>query len=94
MAQSSRNQTHIEALSYMQRVKAQGALVRSRFKDIDQMDVLSKFFFSLEKKSNQKRVIYSSFSETDSLISDPIEIRKRANVFYEHKEDQVVEQFL
>ncbi len=85
-------------LSDMQRVKAQGALVRSRFKDIDQMDVPSNFFFSLEKKNGQKRVIHSLFSETGSLISDPIEIRKRANVFYEklysceYAENQVVEQ--
>ncbi len=50
VAQSSGNQTHIKGLflkksvlSDMQRVKAQGALVRSRFKDIDQMDVPSKF---------------------------------------------------
>ncbi len=60
------------------------------------MDVPSKFFFSLEKKNGQKRVIHSLFSETGSLISDPIEIQKRANVFYEklcsceHGENQVV----
>ncbi len=82
----------------MQRVKAQGALVRSRFKDIDQMDVPSKFFFSLEKKNGQKSVIHSLFSKTGSLISDPIEIRKRANVFdeklysCEYRENQVVEE--
>ncbi len=105
VAQSSGNQTHIEGLflkksvlSDMQKVKAQGALVRSRFKDIDQMDMPSKFFFSLEKKNGQKRIIHSLFSETGSLISDPIEIRKRANVFYEklysceYGENQVVEQ--
>ncbi len=45
------------------------------------MDMPSKFFFSLEKKNGQKRIIHSLFSETGSLISDPIEIRKRANVF-------------
>lgn len=79
-------------------MKAQGALVRSRFKDIDQMDVPTKFFFSLEKKNGQKRFIHSLFSDTGSLVSDPIEIRKRAIRFYEnlysceHKEDQVVEQ--
>lgn len=104
-AQLSGNQTHIEslflkrsALSDIQRIKAQGALVRSRFKDIDQMDVPSKFFFSLEKKNGQKRFIHSLFSETGSLESDLIEIRKRANSFYEklysceHREDRVVEQ--
>lgn len=88
VAQSSGNQTHNEGLflkksvlSDMQRVKAQGTLVRSRFQDIDQMDLPSKFFFSLEKNNGQKRVIHSLFSETGSLISDAIEICKRANVF-------------
>ncbi len=89
MAQSSGNQPHTEGLflkksvlSDMQRVKAQGALVRSRFKDIDQMDVPSKFFFSLEKKNGQKSVIHSLFSKTGSLISDPIEIRKKEQMFF------------
>ncbi len=31
--------------------KAQGALVRSIFQSIDQMDAPSKYFFSLEKKN-------------------------------------------
>jgi len=85
-------------LSDIQKVKAQGPLVLSRFRDIDQMDVPSKFFFSLEKKNGQKRFIHSLFSETGFLESDPIEIRKRANNFYEklysceHREDRVVEQ--
>jgi len=105
VAESSGNQMHIESLflkksvlSDIQKVKAQGALVRSRFRDIDQMDVPSKFFFSLEKKNGQKRFIHSLFSETGFLESDPIEIRKRANNFYEklysceHREDRVVEQ--
>lgn len=43
--------------------KTQGALVRSRFQIIDQMDAPSKYFFSLEKKNGQRRFIYALRSE-------------------------------
>lgn len=90
MAQSSGNQTHIDslyfkktALSDLQEMKAQGAVVRSRFKSLQQMDVPSKFFFSLEKKYSQKRFIHSLISEIGSLLSDSKEIRDRAVRFNE-----------
>ncbi len=44
-------------------MKTQGALVRSRFLSIEQMDVSSKYFFSLEKKNGQKRFMHSLRSE-------------------------------
>lgn len=104
MAQSGRNQTYIDslffkktALSDLQELKAQGALVRSRFRNLQQMDVPSKFFFSLERRNGQKRFIHSLISETGSLLSDPKEIRERAVNFFgglyksEHNEDEVKE---
>lgn len=63
-------------------VKVQGALVRSRFQNIDQMDAPTKFFFNLEKKNGQKRLIHALRSESGMLLSDPIDIRKRAVCFY------------
>ncbi len=64
VAQSSGNQTHIEGLflkksvlSDMQKVKAQGALVRSRFKDIDQMDMPSNSSL-VWKKRTVKNALY------------------------------------
>lgn len=105
MAQLSGNQAYIDslflkktALSDLQEMKAQGALVRSRFKIVEQMDVPSKFFFSLEKKNGQKRFIHSLISESGSLLSDPKEIRERAVSFYEklykseYKEDKDIEE--
>nr|BAC82609.1 pol-like protein [Danio rerio] len=62
---------------------AQGALVRSRFQNIESMDAPSKFFFNLERKNGQKRCIYNLLSETGILLSESSEIRKRAVNFYQ-----------
>ncbi len=45
-------------------VSAQGALVRSRFKNIMEMDVPSHFFLGLERKNGQKRLIHSLKSDS------------------------------
>lgn len=41
------------ALSDLLGLKAQGALIRSRFQSFNEMDAPSKFFFGLEKKNGQ-----------------------------------------
>jgi len=64
--------------------KAQGALVRSRFQSVNQMDAPSKFFFSLEKKNGQSRAIHAFRSESGGLLTNPADIRKRAVTFYEN----------
>ncbi|XDV33218.1 hypothetical protein PO909_003724 [Leuciscus waleckii] len=63
-------------------LKARGALIRSRFKNIEWMDVSSKFFFNLEKKNGQKRSIHVLRSKEGALLSDRADIRKRAVEFY------------
>ncbi len=63
--------------------KAQGVLVRSRFQSIDQMDAPSKYFFSLEKKNGQRRLIQALRSEDGGLLIDPTDIR-RAACFYQN----------
>lgn len=65
-------------------LKTQGALVRSRFQRLNQMDAPSRFFFNLEKKNGQSRAIHALRSESGRLLSNPAEIRKRAVVFYEN----------
>lgn len=70
-------------LSDLLGVKVQGALVRSRFQNIDQMDAPTNFFFNLEIKNGQKRFIHRLRFESSTLLSDPIDIRKRAVCFYE-----------
>lgn len=82
------------ALSDLYKRKARGALVRSHFQNVEQMDVPSKFFFRLEKKNGQRRYVQNLCSETGVLLSDPVEMRKRAVTFYknlyssDHRTDQ------
>ncbi|KAL6481019.1 hypothetical protein MHYP_G00090990 [Metynnis hypsauchen] len=62
--------------------RAQGALVRSRYQSLTQMDAPSKFFFNLERKNGQSRVIHSLRSEDGQELIEPVDIRKRAVRFY------------
>lgn len=71
------------ALAELLGLNAQGALVRSRFQCVDQMDVPSKFFFSLEKKNGQRKCIHSLKSESGTLLTSVHDIRSRAARFYE-----------
>lgn len=48
-----------------------------------EMDVPSKFFFSLERKSGQNKTIHALRSESGTLLTDPMDIRRRAFSFYE-----------
>ena len=88
-ADQTGNQTHTKDLKAKKKsladllgLKAQGALVRSRFQSVELMDAPSKFFFNLEKKNGQKRLIHALRSEDGVLMSDFAEIRKRAVSFY------------
>lgn len=103
LIQTTANQDQIEvlyskrtALSDLYRKKAQGALIRSRFQGVEDMDVPSKYFFGLEKKNGQKRNMKNLCSDTGIMLSDPNEIRKRATDFYkrlyscEYKENQAL----
>ncbi|KAK3557976.1 hypothetical protein QTP86_005635 [Hemibagrus guttatus] len=83
------NQGHIEALKSKKAkmndlldVTAQGALVRSHFTSVTEMDNPSEFFFSLEQKNGQKRFIHAVRTESGDLLSEPTEIRKQTVSFY------------
>ncbi len=60
----------------------QGAIIRSRYQSIELMDAPSKFFFNLEKKNGQKKLIHALRSENGVLLTNPVDIRKRAVQFY------------
>ncbi len=64
-------------------LKAQGVLIRSRFQNIEWMDIPSKKILTCEKKNCQKRCIYGLRSKGGTLLLNHIEIRKRAVEFYE-----------
>ncbi|KAL6483834.1 hypothetical protein MHYP_G00087060 [Metynnis hypsauchen] len=89
LTESTGNRGNIEALKTKKVIladllgtKAQGALVRSRFQKVAQMDAPSKFFFSLECKNGQRRCIHALRSESGALLSDPAGIRSHAAKFY------------
>ena len=89
LASSTANRGHLDSLKSKQSaianllgVAAQGALVRSRFMNITQMDAPSRFFFGLEQKNGQKKTIHSLRTSSGSEVSDPSEIRKYAAGFY------------
>ena len=63
-------------------IKAQGALVRSRFQSAALMDAPSKFFFGLEKRNGQKRLMHALRSATGQELRGSSEIRRRAVDFY------------
>jgi len=63
-------------------VKAQGALVRSRFQTVTQMDAPSKFFFNLEMKKGQSKMIHTLRSATGQELTEPADIRNRAVEFF------------
>ncbi len=61
-----------------------GALVRSRFQNINQIDAPTNFFFNLEeKKPGQERLIHELRSESGTLLTDLIDIRRRAVCIYD-----------
>lgn len=89
MAQSRGDQALIDSMFYkktvlsdLQEMKAQCALIRSCFKNVQQMDVPSKYFFGLDKKDGQKRFIHSLISETGSLLSTPPQKNKRESSWF------------
>ncbi|KAJ3601866.1 hypothetical protein NHX12_029628 [Muraenolepis orangiensis] len=70
------------ALANLLDVKFQGALVRSQFLNRNEMDAPTRFFFGLEKKNGQRRVIHSLLSGTGQEITELSQIRRRAVSFY------------
>ena len=46
------------------------------------MDVPSSYFFGLERKNGQRRVVHMLLSDTGQEIVEPSQIRRRAVEFY------------
>lgn len=89
LAEASGNQGHLgslkrkkAAIANLLGVSAQGALVRCRFLNVAQMDAPSRFFFGLEQKNGQRKIIHCLRTGSGSDISDSSEIRKFAAGFY------------
>ena len=86
---STGNRGHIEvlnskkmALANLLDSRVQGALVRSRIQNIAEMDAPSGFFFGLEKKHGQRKIIHALLSDTGQELTEPGQIRSRATQFF------------
>lgn len=60
----------------------QGALVRSCFCNLEQMDVPLKLFCSLERKNIQKQFIHSLHTVGSALLTNSAEFRNAVADFY------------
>ncbi len=58
-----------------------GALVRSRFQNINQIDAPTNFFFNLEEKTWTGK-INELRSESGTLLTDRIDIRRRRRAVF------------
>ncbi|KAI3352703.1 hypothetical protein L3Q82_020166, partial [Scortum barcoo] len=83
------DQGHVEtlkskkaAIANLLGITAQGALVRSRFMNASMLDSPSKFFFSLESRNGQRKVIHCLRSDNGSSLTETTEIRRYATGFY------------
>lgn len=89
VADATRETEHFKVLKKKKSVlsnllgfSAQGALIRSRHQHIVEMDAPSHFFFGLERKNGQRKLMHSLRSSTGQLLQDSGEIRKSAAAFY------------
>lgn len=89
MSESTGNLEYIETmknkkvtLAHLLDTKVQGVLVRSRMQNITEMDAPSSFFFGLERKHGQEKLIHSLLSDTGQELTEPGHIRQRAVDFY------------
>ncbi|KAK3537880.1 hypothetical protein QTP70_022160, partial [Hemibagrus guttatus] len=90
VAESTGDRRHVEDLKVKKALmadllgtKVQGALIRSRFKGVNEMDAPSKYFFGLEKKNGQSRFIHTLHTGNGQYIAHTDEIRRYATDFYQ-----------
>lgn len=70
------------SLSSILNEKGKGALIRSRFLTVRDMDAPTSFFFNLERKAAQDKQMYSLKDSVGRIISDQVEMRRLAVDFY------------
>lgn len=70
------------ALANLLENRVQGALIRSHFLDITEMDAPSNFFFRLEKKPGRSKAIHSLLCDARQELTELCQIRRRAVEFY------------
>ncbi|CAM2117468.1 unnamed protein product [Caretta caretta] len=71
-----------EELRALEDHRARGAFVRSRIRLLREMDRVSRFFYTLEKKRGAKKHITCLLAEDGTPLTDPVEMCGRARAFY------------
>ncbi len=69
-------------LESLLQVRAKGALIRSRFMSVHEMDAPTAYFFNLEKVSKQHNEMYCLTTPDGLKTSDSRQMRKIAVDFY------------
>ncbi len=69
-------------LSFILNEKVKGALVRSRFLTLKEMDGPTSFFFNLERKSGKEKLMYVLKDNDGQDTSDPVVMCRLAVAFY------------
>ncbi|MBN3292510.1 YTX2 protein, partial [Polypterus senegalus] len=70
-------------LAHLLETRAQGALVRARFQRLTEMDAPTQYFFGLEKKNSQSKILHCIRTPDGSETQEPSEIRQVVREFYE-----------
>lgn len=70
------------ALTSLLQVQDKGALIRSRFLSVRDMDAPTTYFFNLEKDSKEQSIMHCLTFPDGSKTSDPKKMRKIAVDFY------------
>ncbi len=71
-----------QELSSLLHEQANGALIRTRYCSVKDMDAPSTFFFNLERKHVQQKMMCHLRRADGSVTSDPTEMRRLAEDFY------------
>lgn len=69
-------------LSSILNERVKGALIRSRFTSIKDMDAPTTYFFNLERKVSEQKQMYSLKDNYGRVTSNPLEMRRIAVDFY------------
>ena len=73
-------QNHVRGIEHQ---LAEGAKIRSKAVHLSQNETCSKYFFNLEKKHGEDKLIRAVRSSNSALISEPAAIRAKIKSFYE-----------
>ena len=73
-----------EELEHIHEVKGREAMFRSKMKWFELGEKPTKYFFNLEKKNYEKKLIREVELENGEIISDPVQVNKGIRDFYQN----------